>query len=192
MLGPALLEDALQTLGAVLQARGLSFEIVAVGGSSLLLLGLTSRVTRDLDVLALVEDGQYASGEPLPPELVEAARDVGSALGLSADWLNAGPAQLLDYGLPAGFQGRTEKRTYSSLVVQIASRFDQIHLKLYASVDQGPRSKHVADLRQLAPTRGELLSAARWTRQHDPSEPFREELLQALRFFGVAGVDDQV
>jgi hypothetical protein len=192
MLDPALLEEALHSLGAVLHTRGLAFEIVAVGGSSLLLLGLTSRVTRDLDVLALVQEGKYTSGEPLPPTLVEAARDVGSALGLGTDWLNAGPAQLLDYGLPVGFADRTEPRTYGSLVVHVASRLDQIHLKLYASVDQGPRSKHVADLRQLAPTPAELLAAARWTRQHDPSEPFREELLQALRFFGVTGVDDQI
>jgi hypothetical protein len=192
MLDPVRLDEALHALGATLQIRGHSFEIVAVGGSSLLLLGLTSRVTRDLDVLALVQDGHYAPGAPLPPELVEAARDVGNALGLGADWLNDGPAQILDQGLPAGFAVRTERRTYGSLVVQIASRFDQIHFKLYASVDQGPRSKHVADLRQLGPTPEELLADARWTRQHDPSEPFREMLLQALHFFGVQDVDDEI
>jgi hypothetical protein len=59
MLDPATLEDALSTLGAVLQARGLTFEIVAIGGSSLLLLGITSRVTRDLDVVALANAEGY-------------------------------------------------------------------------------------------------------------------------------------
>jgi hypothetical protein len=67
-----------------------------------------------------------------------------------------------------------------------------VHFKLYAAVDQGPGSKHVTDLRQLSPTPAELLAAARWARQHDPSEPFHDELLKALRFFGVDGADDQL
>jgi hypothetical protein len=192
MLDPRVLDDALHALGAVLAARGASFEIVSVGGSSLLLLGLTSRATRDLDVVALIRDGQYVAAEPLPEALVEAARDVGDALGLGESWLNAGPADLLTFGLPSGFEARAERRTYGSLVLHIASRLDQIHLKLYASVDQGPRSKHVADLGLLAPTHDELVTAARWTRQHDPSEAFRGLLLDALRFFGVDGVDDQL
>ena len=44
------LERALETLGAVLEQRGLRFELVAIGGSSLLLLGLISRPTGDLDL----------------------------------------------------------------------------------------------------------------------------------------------
>lgn len=48
------LEYALETLGAVLEARGLRYEIVAVGGSALMLMGLISRPTKDLDVLATV------------------------------------------------------------------------------------------------------------------------------------------
>ena len=59
MLGPALLEEALQTLGAVLRQRGLSFEAVTIGGSSLMLLGLINRPTRDLDLAALVSHGEY-------------------------------------------------------------------------------------------------------------------------------------
>jgi len=94
--------------------------------------------------------------------------------------------------LPEGFAERAERRTYGSLVLHIASRLDQVHLKLYASVDQGPRSKHVADLRLLSPSRDELLAAARWTRQHDPSEPFREELIETLRFFGVQDGADHI
>jgi hypothetical protein len=192
MLNPAVLDDALHALGTVLASRGAAFEIVSVGGSSLLLLGLTSRVTRDLDIVAVIENGQYVSAKPVPDVLAEAARDVGAALGLGADWLNAGPTDLLRFGLPDGFADRTERRDYDALVVHVASRFDQIHLKLYASVDQGPRSKHAADLRLLSPSPDELLAAARWTRQHDPSDPFRSQLLEALRFFGVDRVDDRL
>jgi len=51
------LDEALRTLGEVLEARGLTYEIVAIGGSALMLLGLIGRPTRDLDAPALVEDG---------------------------------------------------------------------------------------------------------------------------------------
>jgi hypothetical protein len=71
--------------------------------------------------------------------------------------------------------------------VHLASRYDQIHFKLYAMVDQGA-GKHEADLRDLQPTRDELLAAARWTRTHDPSQGFREQLLAALAYLGVDDV----
>ncbi len=39
----------------MLKERGLSFELVAAGGSGLLLLGLLGRPIRDLDVVAMVQ-----------------------------------------------------------------------------------------------------------------------------------------
>jgi len=54
-------------------------------------------------------------------------------------------------------------------------------------VDQGPRSKHAADLRALSPTADELLFAARWTLTQDASPGFRRVLLEALELFGVEG-----
>jgi len=105
------------------------------------------------------------------------------------DWLNPGPAALLDLGLPNGFLQRAEVRSYGALTVRLASRTDQIAFNLYASVDQGPQSRHFADLGKLGPTPGELLESARWYRTHDPSEAFREMLIQALAGLGV-DVDD--
>lgn len=130
--------------------------------------------------------------EPLPSELVEARNDVGRALGLGDNWLNAGPTDLLDFGLPAGFEERVETRRYGGLVLNIAGRRDQISFKLYATVDQGLRSKHAEDLRQLEPTRDQLLESARWTRTHDPSEGFRQVLVETLRAFGVEGADADI
>ena len=129
---------------------------------------------------------------PLPSELVEARNDVGRALGLGDNWLNAGPTDLLDFGLPAGFEERVETRRYGGLVLNIAGRRDQISFKLYATVDQGLRSKHAEDLRQLEPTRDQLLESARWTRTHDPSEGFRQVLVETLRAFGVEGADADI
>ncbi len=183
------IDDALQALSETLEARGLEYELVAVGGSSLVLLGLITRATRDLDIVALVEDGRYVEAVHLPQPLLDAVRDVGEVLGIGAEWLNPGPAALLDFGLPEGFADRAEVRSLGALTLHLASRIDQIALKLYAAVDQGPRSKHVEDLHALEPTHDELRAAASWTRTHDPSPAFRDELLAALRLFGV-GNDD--
>jgi Nucleotidyltransferase of unknown function (DUF6036) len=130
----------LDALGEQLARAGARYELVVIGGSALLALGLVSRATRDVDLVA---------------------------------------------GLPEGFLSRTERREHGpALVAWYASRHDQIHFKLYATVDQGP-GKHEADLRALAPTPRELLTAARWTRTHDPSEGYRMVLEQVLAAFGV-------
>jgi hypothetical protein len=122
---------------------------------------------------------------PDTPALVEAARDVGETLGIGAGWLNAGPTDLLDFGLPPGFAERVETRRYAALTLRLASRIDQVCLKLYAVVDQGPRSKHFEDLGRLTPSADELLHAGRWSITHDPSEGFRAELVRALALLGV-------
>jgi len=175
-------------LGEQLAARGERVELVVIGGSGLLALGLTSRATRDVDVLALLAGGVLAKPRPLPAALIEARAAVARDFGLPEDWLNSAPADLLDFGLPDGFVDRLEPRRYGeALTIHLASRFDQIHFKLYETVDQGA-GKHEADLRALRPTRDELLAAARSTRTHDPSEGFRRELLAALFHLGVEDV----
>ncbi len=189
MLGPETLEQALTGLGALLASRSQRFELVAVGGSSLMLLGLLRRPTGDLDVIALVESGHYSKARPLPEELKEAVQDIGEALGIGATWLNPGPADLLDFGLPKGFAQRVETRQYGSLTLHIAGRQDQVWFKLYAAVDLGQHSKHFQDLQALAPTQEELISAARWTLTHDPSEGFRSGLVAALAALGVPNAE---
>lgn len=179
------LSGALETLGELLADRGHSIELVAIGGGSLLLLDLIRRPTKDLDIVALVRAGRYVSAEPLPDWLLTAVRDVAAATGLAEDWVNPGPTSLLEFGLPEGFAGRVETRTYDALVLHIASRVDQISFKLYACVDQGPRSKHTQDLRALSPTPDELRRAAAWCRSQNPSEGFAGQLVLALREFGV-------
>lgn len=178
-------EEALLTLGKVLESRGFHYEVVAVGGAALSLLGLISRSTRDLDIVALVHDGRFVSAEKLPPELTRARDDVATTLGLPGDWLNSEPTQLLDFGLPEGFDKRMITKSYHGLTVHLAGRLDQIFFKLYAAVDRGPRSKHVDDLRRLEPTSDELRAAARWARGHDPSPEFHDMSCQALAYFGV-------
>ena len=122
--------------------------------------------------------------------MLKAARDrVARDFSLPTDWLNAGPTELLELGLPDGFIDRLERRDYGdSLTVYFASRYDQIHFKLYALVDQGP-GKHEADLRALSPTEEELFAAAHWSRSHDPSEGYAQMLRDVLTHLGVDDVD---
>lgn len=175
----------LDALGAQLGALGARYELVVVGGSALLALGLIDRPTQDVDLVALRGREGLAPISPLPESLVIARNRVARDFELPEKWLNDGPAALLDLGLPDGFLDRAERREHGpNLTVWHASRYDQIHFKLYAAVDQGP-GKHEADLRALEPTVEELLAAGEWSRSHDPSEGYLQQLKQALTALGV-------
>jgi hypothetical protein len=63
------LEEALGTLGAILEDRRTPYELLAIGGSSLLLLGLIDRPTGDLDIIALLESGVFRKLDQLPQSL---------------------------------------------------------------------------------------------------------------------------
>jgi hypothetical protein len=178
-------ERLLSGLGEQLAAAGERYELVVIGGSGLLALGVIERSTRDVDLLALRSGEELDSARPLPDSLREARQRVARDFALPEDWLNAGPTDLLAFGLPEDFLSRLERRDYGeALTVYLASRYDQIHFKLYALVDQGP-GKHEDDLRALEPSEPELRAAAAWARTHDVSEPFAAILQQVLFHLGV-------
>lgn len=180
-----LAHELLTALGEQLAAARHAYELVVIGGSGLLALGILDRATHDVDVLALRTRGSLVKAEPLPAALVTARDRVSRDFDVPTTWLNAGPSGLIDLGLPQGFEDRLTARRYGdALTVHLASRLDQIHFKLYALVDQGP-GKHESDLRAMAPTSDELTRAARWTRTHDPSPGFNDMLTRALRHLGV-------
>jgi hypothetical protein len=177
-------DELLSALGEQLAATEERIEIIVIGGSGLLALGVVERATRDVDIVALLAGSELQGPDPLPQALRIARDRVARDFSLPENWLNTGPASLLDLGLPDGFVDRLETRSHGdSLTVHFASRFDQIHFKLYAAVDQGP-GKHSKDLEALAPMHEELLQAARWARTHDPSPGFERELRRALTHFG--------
>jgi len=179
----------LNALGEQLMAAGERYELVVIGGSGLLALGIIERATRDIDIVALRASDGLGTAEPLP-EGLRAARDrVARDFSLPADWLNPGPTDLLDFGLPEGFVDRLERRDFGEgLAVYLASRYDQIHFKLYALVDQGP-GKHEDDLRALSPTEEELIAAAAWSKSQDPSEGYARVLRDVLTHLGVKRAD---
>jgi len=166
-IGSERLDAALSALNDQLRIVRERAHLVVVGGSGLIAIDAVSRVTRDVDVVALERDGELVSAEPLPASLRDAAATVARDLGLEPNWLNAGPTGLLVHGLPAGFADRLTSRDYgAALRVSFASRIDQIFLKLYAAADRR-EPRDFTDLRALEPTDEELRAAARWARtQH--------------------------
>jgi hypothetical protein len=189
-IGRVQLETAVRALGELLAARGLHYEVVLIGGGNLILRGLVSRpTTKDLDLLGRGTPAGVEPMRPMPEPLRQAVVDVANAYGLAEDWVNLGPESLLDLGLPDGFASRLERRDYNGLVAWLAGRFDMVCFKFYAAVDQGPRSRHLQDLRELGPTRDELLAAASWSVTHDPSPGFRVLLAEMLAQLGVENAD---
>lgn len=178
------LENALTALGKLLQERNLHYEIVAIGGGGLLLIGLLLRTTKDLDLVALIDKGELISAKPLPTPLIQAIEEVAVAFNMRKDWINIGPSDLLALGLPKGFKNRMSTIYYDGLTIHLAGRFDQICFKLYAAVDQGPTSKHYADLKYLKPDRDELEKAKKWCVTHDSSEAFFIDLETAIKELG--------
>lgn len=171
---------ALEILGTYLLDKGLKYEVVAIGGGALLLLGCIIRPTQDLDIVALIDRNQLISASPLPDPLLAAIKEVGSALKFPGNWINSAPADLWKMGLPEEFQDRLDPIHFGGLTLYCASRFDQICFKLYASVDQGPHSKHFEDLKRLQPIQEELKKAEIWCKTQDISENFAQCLAEAL------------
>ena len=174
----------LSILGQLLLDRNEHYEVVAIGGGGLLLLGLIDRPTRDLDLVACIDKGRLIPANPLPQSLRQAIKEVGVTLRLGELWIDSRPWQLFEMGLPAGFESRWSTMQYGGLTLHLAGRFDQICFKLYAAVDQGPDSKHFSDLKLLKPTKSELEQAERWCRTHDVSEGFALEMQEIKAMFG--------
>jgi hypothetical protein len=179
----------LDALAEQLQSLGEQLELVVIGGSALTALGLVRRATRDVDLLAIAENGELRPAKPLPEALRTARDRVARDFELDENWLNAGPTDLLRWGLPVGFMTRVVTRRYGqALTVDFAGRVDQIHFKLFAMVDQAG-GRHETDLRALHPSTAELIAAARWSVTQDPSPGYRIVLIEALSALGVEDAD---
>ena len=85
-----------------LQALGSHVEIVVISGSALTALGLVRRATRDVDLLAIADNGELRLAEPLPQAFLAARAAVAADFGLAEDWLNAGANGLAEVGAARG------------------------------------------------------------------------------------------
>ncbi len=185
-------DTALRLLNGRLNiAAAPNFNLVVCGGTALVATKLVMRATRDVDIVAMAdEEGQLVDPAPLPEALATAALEVAEDLGLPKDWLNNGPSSgeggLYRLGLPGGFSDRLSWESFGEkLTVAFIDRIDQIYFKLYAAVDQFG-SYHATDLQELDPTDDELLGAVAWSRTHDSSDGYLENIKM---FFGKFGYE---
>ena len=194
-LNKDLLTEALQTLAELTQDQP-ARHFVVCGGSSLLALGLVSRqTTKDVDVLASLEDGALVTAAPLPAEFQKAIELVRDDFGLMKDWFNTGPSDdtFFRFGFPDGMLSRVVPVAYgTSLKISYIERYDQIFFKLYAAADSGP-GRHLDDLAELSPTEEELIAAIHWVFLQDDSEGFKtHQLAPILAELGYAGLLERI
>jgi hypothetical protein len=173
---------ALLAVGELLQASGAQYAVVVIGGAALQLLGVISRTTGDVEMIAFVAPGATRTQlirppAQLPAPLQRAILAVAKDRNLPPDWLNTGPAGQWDLPspLPPGFENRVIWRSFAALDVGIAHRRDCISLKLEAAADHldtgHPTSnRHFLDLVALAPTQNEFEVAANWVKGNNDSE----------------------
>lgn len=186
------IHDALRLVGELLAAEGASFAIVIFGGAALNLLGVITRSTTDVDIVAFASERSAGGAEsarqlhpppqPMPEPLLRAARTVARDLGLDPDWLNAGPALQRRLGLPPGLEARVHWHTFGGLTVGLLDRYDLVFFKLFAAADApGPTSVHYQDLLALRPAADELQAAEAWVATQDASDIFAELLQVVVR-----------
>jgi hypothetical protein len=192
------IEKILSALGELLDSMHVAIpELVVCGGSALNVLGLVTRTTKDVDVVAFAirneqENIRLEKADPFPDKLSEASRKVARDFNLPEKWLNPGPTSAVDFGLPEGLMERVETKKFGvSLTIHFLSRFDQICFKLYAAVDQGI-GKHYSDLISLKPVAEELERAARWSMTHDVSQGYRQSVKELLKHMGHEDVAERL
>lgn len=173
-------KETIEQFDLFLEAEGLPWDAVVIGGVAMALLGATSRPTRDCDVLV----------PPLPREILEAARRFAALARdrnepLADDWLNNGPASLID-ALPAGWAERLQiVFTGRALTLRTLGRTDLLRSKVFALCDRGI---DLQDCIALAPTAGELEEILPWLTEQDlhPGWPdhVRETVIDLRRRLG--------
>ena len=160
--------------------------LVVGGGSALLVQRLSSRQTKDVDVMALREwEGNIVSAYPLPDPVKQAAAMVAEELRLDRDWLN-GAASLhgIDLSLlPSWFWLELDTREYGkNLKISFIGRKGLILLKLSAALDRDQR-RDMEDLACLNASSAEMEDLLRWVLRniHETStHPKLPTLLQEL------------
>ncbi len=182
------LEEILHLLGERLSltAPEKRWNLVVCGGAALAALNLVQRTTKDIDVIGQFTDDQVEYAD-FDSKFIEQISIISESLNLPADWINTGPESFIQSGLPQGLLKRLTLKKYGeNLTIGFISRYDQIFLKLYASVDRG--GYHVDDLIKLNPSEKELLDACKWVCEQDTSEEFAVLLKSMLKQIGFSDV----
>jgi hypothetical protein len=159
------INESLSLLNSYLLKKKEKRSFIICGGASLLLQGIISRTTKDIDIVA----------PPIDKVLAEAAISVANELGLDPHWLNCGP-ETISKELEPGWEKRLiEVFLASNLTVFSISRSDLIFSKFWAFCD---RQKDKEDLILLNPTPTELDIAVKLTLTKDGNPQWPEWVIK--------------
>jgi len=144
----------LNTLEAELKGLSETLEITICGGAAIQLLGYSNRPTKDIDVIV----------PTIPEHLQPLIKSIANTHQLAEDWLNNGPASLVQ-DLEVGWQNRTTLLYMGQhLTIRVLSRQDLIFSKLYAMCD---RREDIRDLLAMQVTDDELHIAGQQVKDKD-------------------------
>jgi len=142
-----------------LHEKGLSFECVTIGASSLILMDVITRDTKDCDVLypAIPEEIKQASVEFYRIKKIE-------KIDLAKDWFNNGPESMRDY-LPEGWKENLQTIfDGKALTIKTLDRVNLLRTKLLGLCDRGA---DLFDCINMKPTEEEIDEATPWVKEYD-------------------------
>jgi len=160
--------ETLIQFDAYLEAKGLYFDAIVIGGAALAILGTITRETQDCDILS----------PKIPADIMNAAKDFSHELtakggDLKEDRLNNGPETLMDV-LPKEWRARTQELyAGKALHLQTLGRPDLLRSKFFAYCD---RKQDLPDCIALKPTKAEMQEAMDWLRQQDSNPDWPEHV----------------
>ena len=167
------IEELINNFDSFLEERGLHFDAIIIGGAALNLLGITSRYTRDCDIL-----------DPTIPEAIikaaklfaEENRKDGNPL--TDDWINNGPQDLKKH-LPAGWRKRIVSAFKGkALSLSALGRSDLLKTKIFAYCDRGTDRN---DCLLLKPTLDELKAALPWVKEQDANPDWPKHVENSIQ-----------
>ncbi|MGK5084476.1 DUF6036 family nucleotidyltransferase [Bdellovibrionota bacterium FG-1] len=149
-----------------LAQRGQAFEAVVIGGAALIVMGIISRDTIDVDCL----------DPKIPDEILKHAANFRTSapnLRLHEKWINNGPDSLIR-DLPHDWRTRLVPIFKGeSLHLLTLGRLDLLKTKLFAFCD---RDQDLQDCMAFKPTQKELDSCIDWVSQRDGNPNWPENV----------------
>lgn len=165
------MKDIIVSFDSYLAERNLRFEAVVIGGAALIAMGVTSRLTKDIDCLDPV----------IPAAIKQAAQDFRTdnpSLRLWENWLNNGPISLVD-DIPELWRKRVITIFEGkAIVLRTLGRLDLLMTKLFALCD---RQQDIDDCVALAPTAQELDQCLGWLYERDGNPYWPENVRLSLK-----------
>ena len=152
------IDIAVKEFDKYLGLKKLTYEGIIIGGAALVILEITTRLTRDVDCIF----------PQIPEEIKKASiefADKNKYLNLDHKWFNNGPMSLINE-LPDGWRDRLQSAfDGKNLKLQTLGRADLLKTKLYAYCDRNlPDYK---DLLILKPSVQELSDSISWVKLRD-------------------------